>query len=101
MTINQRTGCFVSNHEQIQGPTEGPITRPPLKDKDGTYRWDYWVKLELWEDDEYVVTLGGQPFGPTVGYREGKQIVHWLIHTQLCRIIAANFFDLSYHKDIR
>ena len=71
-----------------------------LKDKDGSIRWDYHVRLETWEGDEYVLTFGGKPIGPTVDYRTGQAIRDWLIHapgactnaTHCC--IAENRLDL-------
>ena len=51
----------------------------PIRDLDGSLRWDYWVNLELWEDDEYVITLGGTPVGQTLSAKEGLRIRDWLV----------------------
>lgn len=36
------------------------------------------VKLERWEDDEFIVTVDGLIVGPTLSEREGRDVLRWL-----------------------
>lgn len=54
--------------------------QPMPIDKDGTVRMDYWIRVEPWEDGEYVITLGGVPKGITISnLRDAKLVRDWLI----------------------
>ena len=36
------------------------------------------LKLERWEADEFIITINGNPVGPTVNANVGNNIIEWL-----------------------
>ncbi len=36
------------------------------------------IKLERWEDDEFIITINDKPVGATVNERNGLVVLEWL-----------------------
>lgn len=36
------------------------------------------MKLERWDDDEFIIVVNGMPTGPTVTKQSGATILSWL-----------------------
>ena len=41
------------------------------------------INLEVWEDDEFIITINGKPIGATINERNGRSVIEWLKYVNL------------------
>lgn len=50
----------------------------PKIDKDGSIRFDWWIRRAIWEDGEYVITAGGEPVSQTMSLHDARVLERYL-----------------------